>query len=247
MMLSFLLALSLMASPAPAEAHTLQPPDYLYKVTLVRAAPGKLLDLIALYQAQAPRYEAQGDAAPLWMRHSQGDHWDLMLIFPMESYPAYYHPERLAQRAAQAEAQAAFDETFGQVAAWTEDLFVYGPSFEEVQARYEGAGLFHVEMFKALPGKHDELIAQREMENRYYAGLGHPGNLVFIRDQGGAIDCFTLGFYRDMHHFAENGDFSFEEEDQAAKAAGFEGVTMISPYLRSLIAYHHDTLAVAIR
>src|SRR6476646_12092072 len=56
---------------------------YLYKVTLVQAAPGRLLDLIDLYKARAAEFKQAGDEAPLWMRHSQGDHWDLMVIFPV--------------------------------------------------------------------------------------------------------------------------------------------------------------------
>ncbi len=234
-------ALLTAAAPPPA------PPTYLYKVTLVRAAPGHLLDLIDLYRRQRAVYEARGDAPPFWMRHSQGDQWDLMLLFPMESYAAYYAPDRLARRASQAPARQAFREAFGHLAAWTEDLFVYGPPLDEVRNRFDGMGFFHVEMFEALPGKHAELYAQREMENRYLEGIHRPPNHVFVRDQGGAVDLFTLGYYRDLKHFAESADIPLEEEDRAAKAAGFEGVSQISPYLRSLIARHHDTLAVAIR
>src|SRR5262249_11687720 len=47
---------------------------YLYKVSLVQAAPGKLVELIDLYKARAAAMKETGDEAPLWMRHSQGDH-----------------------------------------------------------------------------------------------------------------------------------------------------------------------------
>ena len=33
-------------------------------------------------------------------------------------------------------------------------------------------------------------------------------------------------------------------QDRAARAAGFEGVDAISPYLRSLLSYHNDTIGV---
>ena len=56
--------------------------DYLYKAMFVRAAPGKLLDLIALYKERMPVYDDSGDLRPFWMRHSQGDQWDLMFCFP---------------------------------------------------------------------------------------------------------------------------------------------------------------------
>src|SRR5215472_14075584 len=39
---------------------------YLYKVTLVQAAPGKLPELIDLYKTRASASSAIGDEAPLW-------------------------------------------------------------------------------------------------------------------------------------------------------------------------------------
>ena len=118
-MLLTLLLTALLAAPLPPASSSapLPPADdpaYLYKVTLVRAAPGKLLDLIALQRNHMPAYAARGDAPPFWMRHSQGDQWDLMLVFPMESYAAFYHPDRLAQRNAKADDEAAF-----RTSSWT--------------------------------------------------------------------------------------------------------------------------------
>ncbi len=47
--------------------------DYLYKTLLLRAAPGKLLNLIELYKNRMDFYEAAGDEKPFMMRHSQGN------------------------------------------------------------------------------------------------------------------------------------------------------------------------------
>jgi hypothetical protein len=85
------------------------------------------------------------------------------------------------------------------------------------------------------------------MENAYLKTLGRPQNLIFIRDQGAAWDLFTIGFYRDLKHYAESADISEAAQEAAARAAGFEGATRIGPYLRTLISSHHDTLAVAIK
>src|SRR5262249_42702235 len=71
---------------------------YLYKVSLMQAAPGKLPDLIDLYKVQAAAFQAGGDEAPLWIRHSQGDHWDLMILYPLGSYAEFYQAERVAKR-----------------------------------------------------------------------------------------------------------------------------------------------------
>src|SRR5882762_10009778 len=90
---------------------------YLYKVTLVQAAPGKLLDLIDLYKARTAAYVPAGEEAPLWMRHSQGDHWDLMVLLPMGSYADYYKPERISKRK-QVEQSAKLEEKFKENIAW---------------------------------------------------------------------------------------------------------------------------------
>lgn len=71
--------------------------SYLYRAEMVQAAPGKLLELIDLY-GEARAASTTGDAAPLLMRHSQGDRWDLLVIYPMESYSAYYSRERMERR-----------------------------------------------------------------------------------------------------------------------------------------------------
>ncbi|MFQ5570455.1 MAG: hypothetical protein ACE5G0_12310, partial [Rhodothermales bacterium] len=204
MLLPLLLTTTLLTTNLLPLQASPQDPVYLYKVTLVRAAPGKLLDLIALQKDHLEAYAAQGDAPPFWMRHSQGDQWDLMLIFPMESYAAYYHPDRLAQRKAGSSTWDVYETAWNANVARQEDLFVYGPSLEEVQRAFEGASFFHVEMFRALPGQHEALYEEREMENAYLAALNRPQNMIFVRDQGAAWDVFTLGFYRDIKHFAES-------------------------------------------
>src|SRR5579864_976371 len=95
---------------------------YLYKVSLVQAAPDKLLELIDLYKARAAAYAVAGDEAPLWMRHSQGDHWDLMILLPMSSYADYYQPERAAKRKKADESMSGSVEKIKADVAWQEDL-----------------------------------------------------------------------------------------------------------------------------
>lgn len=248
-MIALLVALALFVAAPIRPASAAVEGEYLYRVTLVRAAPGHLVDLIDLYKTRQGTYAAGGDQPPFWMRHSQGDHWDLMLLFPMESYAAYYHPERIERRRQGRPVPDAFtfEEQFGRYVAWTEDLFVHGPHIDDVRRAFDGAGFFHVEMFRALPGLHQKLVEEREMENAYLKALGRPENLVFVRDQGASWDVFTVGFYRDIKHFAESADIPLEEEQRAARAAGFTDVFAISPYLRALIARHHDTLAVLVR
>lgn len=222
------------------------PNQYLYKVTLVQAAPGKLLELIDLYKARAAAYQMAGDELPLWMRHSQGDHWDLLILFPVSSYSEYYAPERIAKRK-KADDSLGNADKFKADIAWQEDLFAYGPPLADLRQAFANGGYFHVEMFVALPGKFSDLYQERQMENVYAKALKEPENFIFTRDQGAAWDIFTIGVFRDLKHYAESADVPAKDQEAAAKAAGFEAPSQIGPYLRRFISTHHDTLAVAVK
>jgi hypothetical protein len=240
----YLVVLLLLCCAVPAFAAAENP--YLYKVSLVQAAPGKLLDLIDLYKARATAYQAAGDEAPLWMRHSQGDHWDLMILFPMGSYTDFYQPLRIAKRK-QAGLAGTLEEKIKENIAWQEDLFAYGPPLADLRKSFANGGFFHVEMFVSLPGKFADLYKEREMENVYAKALKEPENFIFVRDQGAAWDIFTVGVFRDLKHYAESADVPAKDQEAAAKAAGFEAPSQIGPYLRRFIREHHDTLAVAVK
>jgi hypothetical protein len=233
-----LLALLPMFAAAP-------PPTYLYRTELVQATPGKLLELIDLYKkALYPNWFA-GDEPPLMIRHSQGDRWDLLRLVPMKSYVDYYKAERVAAR--EREGMAEWVAKVRDDIAWEEDILVYGPPVDMLRKSFAAGGLFHVEMFESLPGKHHALYHEREMENAYSAALGQPENFVFVRDQGAAWDLFSIGVFRDIKHFASSADATPEAQAAAAKAAGFSSPSDIGPYLRTLIQLHRDTLAVAIK
>lgn len=217
---------------------------YLYKVSLVQAAPEKLPDLIELYKTHFAELKSAGDEPPLWMRHSQGDHWDLMILYPMDSYTEYYQTERVAKRG---KVDLRVAVLMPQLIAWQEDLFVYGPPVTELRKAFGAGGFFHVEMFISLPGKFAGLYKEREMENAYARALKEPENFIFVRDQGAAWDLFTIGVFRDLKHYAESADVPAKEQQAAAKAAGFESPSQIGPYLRQFIREHHDTLAVGVK
>ena len=234
-----LIILALVAASTSAAA-----PTYLYKTQLVQAAPGKLLDLIALQKSLLAEYKNAGDEQPMMMRHSQGDHWDLLLLIPMKSYADYYSPERVSKRQ---QILKESQDKLDALIAWQEDVLVYGPPLAELQKAFASSAFFHVEMFDALAGKQSELFKEREMENAYLKALKRPENLIFVRDQGASWDLFTIGAYRDLKHFAESAGIAETDQDAAAKAAGFEAANRIGPYLRTLIGTHHDTLAVTVK
>jgi len=228
--------LRMSAVPPPSESP-------YYRVSMVQAAPGKLTELIDLYKKELAATTAAGDEAPLWMRHSQGDHWDLMILQPMSPL-LYWSAERQQKRV---QAMEPFAEAIRNDIAWQEDLYCTGPPAGELRKAFAAGTFFHVEMFVVLPGHFVDLHRERDMENAYARALHQPENFIFLRESGAAWDLFTIGVFRDLKHYAESANLTPEQQDAAAKAAGFESASQIGPYLRRFISTHHDTLAVAIK
>jgi hypothetical protein len=246
----FVLLFSSVISSAESEPLSSEQ-TFLYKTTFIRAAPGKLLDLIDLLKDRMAVHDAAGDKRPFWWRHTQGDQWDLMMLYPMGSYAEYYSKTRIQHRT-QAMVSAAlppqeFKKRFQEDVAWYEDIFVMGPPLEIVENVFKDTSFYHCEIFIALPGKHEELFKEREMENAYLHGIGRPQNLIFTRDQGASWDLYTLGCYKDMDQWAASSDVSREKREEAAIKAGFESADKIGPYMRTLILMHRDTIGVAIK
>jgi hypothetical protein len=249
--------LALLASPAPLAGQSpnrASDPnlegDYLYKVVMLRAAPGRLLDLIELLKEERDLLADVNEPLPYWMRHTQGDQWDLFILYPLGSFHEYYEPDRTARRLASGTQKGLSEEQLGMEAAlltsWRDELFVRGPDPEAVEEGFANNAFYHVEMFVALPGKRRQLLEERRMENEYLARLDRPQNLIFVREAGGPWDSFTIGFYRDLKHYAESADIPSQEREWAALGAGFQGADYIGSYLRTLINYHRDTLCVAV-
>ena len=243
-MLTLSLTLALLgAQPAAA-------PE-LYRFVFVQAAPGRLLELIDMYRKRIPVITAGGDEAPYIVRHSQGDRWDLVVIYPSGSFTAYYSAERTARRAKAAEASgisnAQFAKTFYDLVAWHEDVYVEGPPLEVFRDYVKDLGLLHLEMFQALAGKRETLIEERRMESAFNLARSRPGALLFTHEQGAAWDVITIDGFRNWRHYAESETIPQEVNDAAAKKAGFANMDAIGPYLRSLIALHHDTLGTPVK
>jgi len=247
---SSILLVAVAAFCTPASLFGQTEGDYLYNVVTVRAAPGHFTDLLAALQESFELDEAAGDHPPFWMRHSQGDQWDFMLIYPMGDFSSYYDADRTGQRATVwgSSRGRRLSEQLAQFTFYKEEWFSRSVAVEEMARRFDGMGFFHVEMFAGLPGKREELFEQRRMENRFYTHLGRQLNVLFIRESGTNWDAMTIGFHESLQTFAAAGaQHSAAEQDAAARAAGFDGVGTIGPYLRSLLSYHHDTLGVRVQ
>jgi hypothetical protein len=214
----------------------------LYKASLVRAAPGELLELIDIYKKKAIELENKTGFKPYILRHSQGDSWDLMIVQFVKDYSYHFNSDLSTS----SQFVPAFSEESTELIAYHEEMFFDGPEFEILKSEFESNNYFHVEMFISLSGKHAELLAERKMENKYLELIERPENFIFTRDMGGKWDIFTIGAYRDLTHYAESALIPEENEEKAAIQAGFESVGTIGSYLRSLILEHHDTLATKV-
>ena len=241
MRLSASFALMVVAIVTPAFAAE---GNYLYRAEMVQAAPGKFTELVDLYTKQANLAKSTGDAPAFVMRHSQGDRWDLLLVYPMGSYAEYYSPERIAKRK-NTEAEST-SRQIQQNIAWREDLFLNGPPLDALKSAFAGAAFYHIEMLHALPGRQADLVKEREMESAYNQALGRPELFIFVRDAGAHFDVLSIDFYRDLKHYAASADIPSEKQQSAARAAGYTAPEQIGPFLRSVIADHHDTLAVSV-
>jgi hypothetical protein len=226
-------------------------PQVLYRLQMLQAAPGRLLELIDVVKKHSALAATGGEATPVIMRHSQGDHWDLAVLWPMGDWDAYYSQARAAKREAAARASgpspADVERELDPLVSWHEDLYLRGPSVEALRAHVKDAGLLHYEMMQALPGKREALIDERKMENTFNRNRGRGETLIFVREAGAAWDVVTLGVYRNWTQYAESDLISKETSDEAARKAGFTGADGVGPYMRTLISTHRDTLGPQVR
>src|SRR5690349_17528204 len=139
-LLSALVALTA-GTAAPAASAPPADSAQLYRILLLRAAPGRLLEVIEL--------EKQVPGRPFLLRHSQGDQWDLMAIFPMAT-------DRVTPLR-----DVRVDTALAARIAWREEVFVSGPPLRQVSAALGAGEFYHIEMHVALPGRLADLVRER--------------------------------------------------------------------------------------
>jgi hypothetical protein len=229
----------LQAQPTPPPAR----PE-LYRFVMIQAAPGKLPELLDLYRQRVPVIVAGGDEQPIFIRHSQGDRWDLLAIFPSGSFTEYYSRERIAKREAAASAAGLSGAAFltrMRPDAWHEDVFVDGPPLGCAGTEGQDAGTGD----DADAGEARRLVTERQMEACSTSGAG-AGMLIFTHEQGAAWDVITLDAWRDWRQYGELQMVPAEVSDAAAKKAGFASADAVGVYMRSLISTHHDSLGASV-
>ena len=90
---------------------------------------------------------------------------------PVESWTAFHSEPASQKRSDAALAHAQMLGPKDAMIAFEEDHFAYGPPLSVVKTAYADNSFFHIEMFAAAPGKVDELLGQRRMENVYLRSL----------------------------------------------------------------------------
>lgn len=244
----FALVLGVVAAlPVGAAAQTPIPPrPELYKFVTIQAAPGKVSELLALYRQRWPVMTANGDETPIVVRHSQGDRWDLLVIYPIGSFTAFYSPQRVQAReaagAASGTPNARFQEQLYELIAWHEDVFVWGPPVAELRSYVSDNTVAHLEMMQARAGQLEALTRERHMESDFNVNRGRPRMLVFTHQEGAAWDVITLDAWKDWRQYGELQMVASDVSEAAAKKAGFANADAVGAAMRSLINTHHDTL-----
>lgn len=198
--------------------------ESLYQITLLRAATGSMPALMDL--AKGEREQLKGNL--VIMRHSQGDHWDLMLM-----------------KAAGKGMPSEFD--YGTLASFQHDFIASSDlTWPQFLAKAQQAGMYHIEMFNAAADQHDALMEQRIMENNYLEMTQRKANTIFVTRFGSDVDSFTVGFYKDFSEFAAEPDLPAEVFEKAAKKAGFAARNDIGFHLRRTLVMHQDTFATKV-
>lgn len=217
-----------------APTATVSADDYL--VELVRAKPGHFKHLLA--ELKTYNWERAETIEPIIMRHSLGDQWDLFFIGPTMPHCS---------------TDACEDERAKVSALFRRDVAYFKPfiassdeNWDQLKERAKGTGIFYVEMFTAVEGKQEDVLAQRRMENAYLDGVYGKDNSLFTIAGGSDFDSFTIGYFRDMVHFGEGASITQAEKEVIAKAVGFKDLDDISFSLRAVITSHNDTLATPV-
>jgi hypothetical protein len=98
----------------------------LYHVHVVKAAAGKLSDLIDAYSPGPAARPGDPQVAPIVLRHREGGEWDLLVITPLgkdHSLNADPPPPEVQ----------AFNQRIIPITDWHGDTFAVGPPWESVQ------------------------------------------------------------------------------------------------------------------
>ena len=226
------------ATQAPAAAGQAAMQE-LYHVHFVKAAPGKISELVTAYR-EMPVAEGE-PAPPLIFRHLQGDDWDLLVLTPLGK-------EETLRTTATPEQQRVTERLRG-LRMQHGDTFTAGPAWPELRAALVGEGsgqatgtaggasgpVYTVTTYRSLPGHRDQLADTLGRITALY-----PDRRTILQHVEGAPWEFVV--------ISRYDSWSALGDDQAMPAEklrsqGFASTEAISLELRQHVAEHRDTIA----
>jgi hypothetical protein len=210
----------LVPDPASAQASSAAGGQELYHAHFVKAALGKLDDLIAAYKAAAV---PAGEQKPIILRHREGDDWDLLVLTP------YGKAETTVTAAVSADMQALYAKFRASSERHT-DSFVAGPKWSDA-SKVLGAtgGVYVVSLYRAANGHRDQL---EESLKRLAAGDGPDRGITLRHVEGGPFDFMQISRYDSWNAI------DAPVAGQAPMAQAMD--------LRQHMAEHHDTVCVRV-
>jgi hypothetical protein len=214
------LACAALFAPRQAAAQASSGAPELYHAHFVKAAPGKLPDLIAAYQA-AP--VPAGEQKPIILRHREGDDWDLLVLTP------YGKGDTTVTAAISPDVDAQYAKFRASSERHT-DSFIAGPAWAQAQKAFgsDAKGVYVVGVYRSANGHRDQLGQALEK----IAATGPAGGtLTFRHVEGGPFDFIQITHYD-----------SWNAID--APVPGQGDPEALSLELRQHMAEHHDTICI---
>lgn len=211
----------LLPAPVSGQTQAASGAEELYHAHFVKAALGKLNDLIAVYGA-AP--VAPGTPKPIILRHREGDDWDLLVLAP------FGKAETTVTAAVSADNLAQFKK-YRAVSERHTDSFVAGPKWSDASKVFAAAGgVYVVGLYRAANGHRDQL----EESLKKLGAADGPGRSILLRHvEGGPFDFMQVSRYD-----------SWNDIDAVASAQPTPMAQALD--LRQHMAEHHDTICVKV-
>jgi hypothetical protein len=225
-----LAATLLLGTSISVAQQTQAPARELYHIHVVKAAPGKLLQLIDAYKnAPAPAVD-EPQFAPVILRHREGAEWDLIVITPLGK-------QTTISAAPGPQATQYYSQRLDPLADWHSDTFTVGPSWAEVQKALvpakDAPAVYTVTDYRALAGQRSQL---RNVLNGNVQGT--PGrSILFSHAEGASWNFLMVTRYDSWAALGAPPPAQPQSGTQQPDA----GLAM-----REYLAVHHDTIAIYI-
>lgn len=218
---------------APAASATAGAFSDVYHVHLVKATPGKTVELE--HSLTTPSVETPMPTHVLLLRHREGDDWDFASVaHEGTSYNVKASDVRMTPARP---LRLHHTDTISTGPAWPEFARAMGIAGPQAGAQPAGDAVYILTTYRGLPGQREQLY---ETLLKIEKAARKPGNTVILRHaEGGDWDYAVITHYESWQDMAaDQTDATAEEREKRAGFTQNPGLT-----LREYMAAHHDTIA----